>query len=148
MERVIREGRGCVLVDLDGTLIEYHGQAPDEFGPIVPLMLERIEEWLKDGYEVRIFTARASVPEHKRLVEEWVQTVLGLDLAITCCKDYTCVEIWDDRAVQVRHNTGKSVTDQLQEENKRLYRENEWLANRVQELVIQKVEDTALLRNH
>lgn len=42
-------------------------------------------------------------------IQAWCLKHLGQVLAITCVKDYSMVELWDDRAVQVRPNTGLKV---------------------------------------
>jgi hypothetical protein len=49
-------------VDLDGTLAvnEFTIQSPLHVGPPVPAMLERVKRWLKDGQQVKIFTARVA----------------------------------------------------------------------------------------
>lgn len=101
---------GWIGVDLDGTLAEYAGwQGPDHIGRPVPAMLERVKKWLASGTEVRIFTARVSGNEKGVLeaIESWCARHVGQVLAVTCCKDYGMVELWDDHAVQVIPNTGK-----------------------------------------
>ncbi len=59
--------------------------------------------------EVRIFTARAGVPEQVEAVEEWCLLYLGLVLPVTNAKDFGMIELWDDRCVQVIPNTGLPV---------------------------------------
>lgn len=50
---------GWIGVDLDGTLAEYHGWPPDgSIGAPIPAMIERVKQWLDEGKDVRIFTAR------------------------------------------------------------------------------------------
>lgn len=121
--------KGWIGVDLDGTLAHYDGWvAPTHIGAPVPLMLERVKGWLAEGREVRIFTARIwpvalSVPgssgsgaarfmmgpdpsEAIDTIRAWCIEHVGQDLAITCVKDYGMVVLYDDRAVQVKPNTG------------------------------------------
>jgi len=101
-------------VDLDGTLAEYHGSMDwNEIGaPILP-MVERVQKWLKGGKSVKVFTARASAWSEvgfdvvNRPIYEWCQRHIGQELPITCVKDFGMIELWDDRAVGVEHNTGK-----------------------------------------
>lgn len=118
-------------VDLDGTLAHYDGwKGPTEIGEPVPAMLARVKKWLDDGEDVRILTARVfphtvyesvsslyipDSPPDQRLVEaaqaaeairEWCKKHLGRVLPITCRKDKSMVEIWDDRAVGVITNRG------------------------------------------
>lgn len=42
-------------------------------------------------------------------IQEWCRQHLGQVLPITNVKDYAMIELWDDRAVQVRPNTGEVV---------------------------------------
>lgn len=105
---------GWIGVDLDGTLAVYENWISEEhIGEPVPLMLERVKQWLAEGKEVRIVTARVSHPKHtdrtRRVIEAWCQKHLGQVLRVQKHKDYAMVELWDDRAVQVEQNTGKIV---------------------------------------
>jgi len=94
-------------VDLDATLAEYHGwKGANHIGPPIPRMLNRVLDWLNAGKEVRIFTARACVPEHIPVIESWCLEHLGRIIPVTNCKDFSMIELWDDRAVQVEPNTG------------------------------------------
>ena len=98
-------------VDLDGTLATYYGPGPGIGAPI-PLMVERVKEWIGHGTRVKIFTARASGGQSDiKEVSEWVEGVFGHTLEITCQKDYGMIELWDDRAVQVIPNTGMRVDE-------------------------------------
>lgn len=98
---------GWIGVDLDGTLAHYAGWAgPDHIGePVIP-MLNRVKNWLANGVEVRIFTARAFVPEQIPPVQEWCLKHIGIALPVTNIKDFGMVELWDDRCVRVIPNTG------------------------------------------
>lgn len=88
-------------VDFDGTL------AIDGTVQPVMKMVGRVRQWLKEGRRVKIFTARASGPlEAVRGVESFCQFYFGVKLPVTNVKDYLMEEYWDDRAVQVFHNTG------------------------------------------
>lgn len=126
---------GWIGVDLDGTLAHYDGwKGSDHIGAPVPAMLARVKAWLADGHEVRIFTARvwplyeagafdtarflADNPWKCRTrdaalavvhIQEWCKQHVGRVLPITCVKDFGMVELWDDRCVQVRPNTGEPV---------------------------------------
>lgn len=108
---------GWIGVDLDSTLAYYtHGQG-DRIGEPIRLMYLRVQKWLADGRDVRIFTARASINswgghqdtlDHElKLIEDWCLKHFGRVLPITCQKDFGLDELWDDRAVQVIPNTGK-----------------------------------------
>lgn len=111
---------GWIGVDLDGTLAEYSGwKGASHIGAPVPAMIERVRQWLADGKDVRIVTARVSNDgTPRRMVEaqlelvhvmEWCNAHLGTVLPVTCTKDYAMVELWDDRCVQVEPNTGRRV---------------------------------------
>lgn len=109
---------GWIGVDLDGTLAEYNGwKGANHIGAPIGPMVARVKEWLLQGVDVRIMTARVShdgttarvreCEEARRAIEIWCGLHLGRALPITCTKDYSMVELWDDRAVQVVPNTGK-----------------------------------------
>lgn len=101
---------GWIGVDLDGTLAEYGGwQGADHIGAPVPRMLERVKGWLAEGREVKIFTARACIPEQLPPVQEWLERHGIGGLEITNMKDFGMIELWDDRCVQVIPNTGIAV---------------------------------------
>jgi hypothetical protein len=88
-------------------------------------MVERVKQWLADGHDVRIFTARVwplgtdqenfSEPRTqealaaRRAIVSWCQEVFNQLLPVTCMKDYGMIELWDDRAVQVKLNTGEPI---------------------------------------
>jgi hypothetical protein len=99
-----------IAVDLDGTLAEYdHWRGLEHVGDPIPAMLERVKAWIASGIEVRIFTARACVPEGIRPVQQWlVRQGIG-GLTVTNAKDFGMIELWDDRAIQVIPNTGLPV---------------------------------------
>lgn len=108
---------GWVGVDLDGTLAYYPpaGGSIDTIGEPIPRMLARVKEWLDAGTEVRIFTARVSPGGHSvqslcgqyDLIRAWCRQHLGQVLPVTCCKDFSCIAIYDDRAWRVEANTGR-----------------------------------------
>lgn len=104
---------GWVGVDLDGTLAHYDGWDHGKIGAPVKLMVERVKTWLSEGVDVRIVTARVSVPsqadEQRVEIAVWLRTYVGRELPITSCKDYQMVALWDDRAIQVKNNTGEVV---------------------------------------
>lgn len=108
--------RGWIGVDLDGTLARYEGwKGPTHIGEPIPLMVQRVIRWLNDGREVRIFTARVSTLDHaeriaiEAAIRVWCMRQFGQWLVVTCVKDFQMEELWDDRAVQVKMNTGESV---------------------------------------
>ncbi len=120
-------------VDLDGTLAEYHGWPDDgSIGKPILAMVERVKKWLAEGKDVRIFTARVfplgtdqanrshllfsewrmnDAAKQQQQIYAWCKEHLGKILAVTCTKDYSMIELWDDRAIQVIPNTGETVAE-------------------------------------
>jgi hypothetical protein len=112
-------------VDLDETLAYYTTwEGPDKIGEPIPKMLLRVKQWLSFGYDVRIFTARVSLPAEEQIarkaIEEWCEKHIGQVLPITCKKDLSMLELWDNRVVYVQSNTGivcehvKSLIDTIE----------------------------------
>lgn len=108
--------KGWIGVDLDGTLALYQGwQGITAIGEPVPKMVERVKQWLEQGIEVRIMTARVGpqsrtedeLPATIKAIEDWCQLHLGSVLRVTSQKDFGIMELWDDRCVQVIPNTGE-----------------------------------------
>jgi hypothetical protein len=107
--------RGWIGVDLDGTIAYYDGwQGHAHIGaPIMP-MVKRVREWLEHGREVRLFTARAGLPEQElkefRIAwAEFCDAHIGQTIAVTNVKDFRMEVLYDDRAVTVEFNTGIPV---------------------------------------
>jgi hypothetical protein len=99
---------GWIAVDLDGTLAEYYGWAgAEQIGEPIWGMVSRVKNWIADGKDVRIFTARACIPEQIPYIEIWCEKHLGKILPVTNVKDFSMIELWDDRAVQIITNTGQ-----------------------------------------
>jgi hypothetical protein len=131
--------KGWIGVDLDGTLAHYdQWRGIEHIGEPIPLMLDRVKRWISEGKDVRIFTARvdggevaismgnangeahrdvASVVVH---IQSWCLKHVGAILPVTCKKDYGMIELWDDRAVQVIPNTGRTIADELASERSAL----------------------------
>lgn len=113
----------CYGVDLDGTLAIYHGwKGPAHIGDPVPEMMKRVVDWIDEGIEIIIFTARADTSSNVPYIKDWL-TKHGLpDLEVTNRKLSKMVKIYDDRAVQVERNTGKILSrpDLIEEYLKRV----------------------------
>ena len=102
--------RGWIGVDLDGTLARYDDWVgPEHIGEPIAAMVDRVKAWLGQGIEVRIMTARAwrASSEDIASIQDWTEKHIGHRLPVTCEKDYGMIELWDDRAVSVRSNTGQ-----------------------------------------
>ena len=100
-------------VDLDGTLAKYGGWS-EEIGEPIPLMVQRVKRWIRDGKEVRILTARGSVEGSEKYVQlmkvyDWVEAFIGEPLEVTAQKDPLMLKLYDDRVVQVEANQGVLV---------------------------------------
>jgi hypothetical protein len=104
---------GWIGVDLDGTLV-VHDHATFHFAKIgepIPAMIRRVNIWLEEGRDVRLFTARFGLPpsERSQFLVAWANfsmTHFSRILPVTDRKDFEMLELWDDRAVQVEFNTG------------------------------------------
>lgn len=107
--------RGWIGVDLDGTLAEYdRWVSATHIGFPIPKMLERVKQWLSEGQEVKIFTARVSSTQSqaelaRHAIQNWCRVYVGQELEVTAEKDTRCIQVWDDRAIQVEKNTGRRV---------------------------------------
>lgn len=102
---------GWIGVDLDGTLAFYdHWRGAENIGDPIPAMLKRVRGWLEQGETVKILTARAADEEQKKYVREWLDNLNLQDIEITDKKDFSMIELWDDRCVTVEKNTGKILT--------------------------------------
>jgi hypothetical protein len=102
---------GWIGVDLDGTLAKHDGvEGPLEIGEPIGPMVDRVRQWLAEGKDVRIFTARKSIDVDGSItnaIEEWCEAHFGRRLPVTCTKSHDIAEIWDDKAVQIIPNTGQ-----------------------------------------
>ena len=115
---------GWIAVDLDGTLAEYNGwRGATHIGAPIPKMVDRVKQWLAEGKDVRIFTARVYAPtgpayDPKRereaidagvAIAQWCIEHIGKELPVTCTKDYGMIVLYDDRCRQVEQNTGRII---------------------------------------
>ena len=106
-----------ILCDLDGTLAHYTTwKGLHHIGEPIPRMAARVRQWLAEGHEVRIFTARVDERRDPELLAETIEAivdwcVLHFDtvLPVTNRKAWDCSEIWDDRARRVKFNNGRQI---------------------------------------
>lgn len=135
---VTSKDKGWIGVDLDGTLAEYHGWSEDIGAPI-PATVERVKEWLAEGKDVRILTARGTCggslhnAEQWRKIAAWSREVFGRSLPITDRKDCHMTELYDDRAVGVEFNTGRLIADIEYDAGEKQGYNNGYLDGRVDE---------------
>lgn len=103
-----------IAVDLDGTLARYvEWKGIEYIGEPIPLMVERVKQWINEGKTVKILTARASHNDLEAIkyIEKWCEKYIGKILPVTSEKDYHMLELWDDRCKQVIPNTGILIED-------------------------------------
>ena len=106
----LKHGEGVIAVDLDSTLAEYtEWKGIEHIGAPVPKMLARVKQWIKDGREVIIFTARIGNEGAEPYIEEWLEENGLGGLKITNLKTRDITEFWDDRAIQIVPNTGERI---------------------------------------
>jgi len=98
--------RGWIGVDLDGTLAHYEPTKDFSIGKPIPRMVNRVNQWLAEGYEVKIFTARAGNRAGIEVTKAWLNKHGLPDLDVTNRKDFQMLFAVDDRAKQVIPNTG------------------------------------------
>lgn len=99
--------KGWIGVDLDGTLAKYNDTpSMDYIGNPVPLMLDRVDYWIRTGRTVKIFTARAGNSIEEEKIHQWCLRHGLPKLEITNKKDNRMLALWDDRAVGVIKNQG------------------------------------------
>lgn len=109
---------GIIAVDLDGTLATYDKWvALTHIGDPVPAMIDRVKQMLRDGYRVKIFTARCYGLNHEKkrefeaAIHRWTMKHIGVSLEATCMKEPLMIEFWDDRAIAVEKNTGRALQE-------------------------------------
>ena len=104
-------GNHYILVDFDRTLAHYESWEAQgtALGPPVAKMVRTVQSWLAEGWDVRIFTARAHRPREGEIaaIEAWCDEHIGVVLPIQNWKCYGCRAIYDDLAAPVEANTGE-----------------------------------------
>ena len=112
-EPVFVTQRCWVGVDFDGTLsrddAEGHFDPPYPLGEPVPEMVTMVRSLLEEGVTVKIFSARACEPQSIPLIQAWAERHGLGRLEVTNSKDFDLIRFYDDRAIQVVPNRGKSV---------------------------------------
>ena len=105
--------KDVVYVDFDSTLTVYNTgdlkkYGEDYTGPPVPAMVEKVQNLLLAGYEVKVFTARDLTNRGTLAnISEWTLNNIGRRLDITNTKSHEAIAYLDDRAIAVEKNTGK-----------------------------------------
>src|SRR5947209_16992513 len=119
-------GRKWVGIDFDGTTVWKNPHfTSEDFGKTgnpLPAMIALARDLLREGLDVRIFTARVTPtldPQRQReaaestlVVQDFCIHHFGRALPITNAKDDDCAAILDDIAFHVTRNTGLVVDPQ------------------------------------
>lgn len=107
--------------DLDGTLAVALRGGLHSIGEPIPRMVNLLKTYLEQGFEVKIVTGRAAPPflnpdgtvstetQMIKEVEDWCEKNIGVRLPVTCSKDFKMIILYDDRARQVKFNTGEII---------------------------------------
>lgn len=108
--------------DFDGVLAEFNGwKGIQHTGKPIPGMVDRVKALLAAGNRVIVFTARLTPGtdfgtvdpvEAKKVIEEWCQNHIGQTLEVTSTKGGFDI-LFDDIAVQVDRNTGKTIQEEI-----------------------------------
>ena len=77
-------------------------------------MVEIAKAFLSAGRQIKIVTARvcSTQPEGdaekaREAIEAWSEAFLGQKVEVTAEKDWNLIKLYDDRCIQVEHNTGR-----------------------------------------
>ncbi|HQQ64041.1 MAG TPA: hypothetical protein PLF22_10775 [Pseudomonadales bacterium] len=98
---------GWLGIELDGVLARANSpQSLGQIGEPIPLMVNRVRQWQMVGIDVRLFSRRAGEPGQLPLIENWL-AMHGLQLPVTCEKDFQMSAFYDAAAVHVAHNSGE-----------------------------------------
>jgi hypothetical protein len=111
-------GKRHIACGLDRTLAYYDGwRGPLHIGHPIPAMVRCLQEHLKKGEHVTIFSSRIKDDEKTgikaeqviKAIGDWTEANVGARLDATNVKLHTFDRIYDNIAVQVVPNTGKRV---------------------------------------
>ena len=117
MKTDVNQGpRSWIGIDLDGTLAFYdRWRGNTHIGAPIPEMIKKVRQWISEGREVRIFTARMAETnsfERQWVYEEilkWTKKHIGKPLPATCVKDMNMAFLVDDRAITANFNEGSII---------------------------------------
>ena len=95
-----------IAVDLDGTLAKY-STFKNKIGEPIPKMMNKVKKWLDEGKEVVIFSARAKNAGERKKIKRWLFENDLPSLEVTNVKSPEFEVMYDDRAKEVKANTGE-----------------------------------------
>ncbi len=104
-----QQKQATIAVDLDGTLAKSRAGVsfdPNHIGAPVKKMMARVKDFLEQGKDVALFTARASDPKNIPPVRRWLDRHGLQAVKITHEKTPDLEVIYDDRAKGVHKNRG------------------------------------------
>ncbi len=102
--------REWIGVDLDGSLAYFdRWRGVGHIGPPIVGMQLKVKRWMSEGKRIKIFTARLCNKGATPYIRAWCKEHLGRVLPITNKKDRFMIELYDDRAFHVVHNTGRVI---------------------------------------
>ena len=98
-------------VELDGTLAYYNGWAGAKIiGDPIPSMVTKVKDLLEQGFNVKIFTWRASLDIAEEIaipyIKAWCREHIGQELEVTNIKDIKMICLYDAQAIPVKFNKG------------------------------------------
>ena len=98
-------------IDLDGTLAHFDDwEDIYTIGEPLKIMKDLLLMLHKKGIKIKIFTARVGEGDEAiEPIKQWLKKNGLPDLEVTNVKDMYCIEIWDDRVVQIEKNTGRLI---------------------------------------
>ena len=101
-----------IALDLDGTLAHYDGwKGVDHIGDPVPAMMKKVRDWIDEGHNIEIFTARVSGSADDAALAahyicKWLREHDLPPFEIGCIKKKKFELFIDDRAIMVLKNRG------------------------------------------
>jgi hypothetical protein len=103
--------------DFDGTISRTdntgHFEPPYPLGEPIPEMIATVKSLLAAGITVKIFTARACEPASIPAIQDWTERHGLGRLEVTHQKDYDLIRFFDDRAIQIVPDQGRSILTAL-----------------------------------
>jgi hypothetical protein len=100
--------KGWIGIELDGTLAESTSpQSLSSIGAPVSNMINLVRQWVMVDMDVRIFTARATLPGQIELIHAWLGEQGIKPLLVTNQKDFQMIQFFDCNAVHVVPNEGR-----------------------------------------
>ncbi len=116
-EPVLVADHQWVGVDFDGCLARDdepgHFEPPYPLGEPIPEMVQMVKSLLVAGVRVKIFSARAFEPESIPVIQDWTEREGLGRLEVTNQRDYDLIRFYDDRAIQVVPNSGRSASSNI-----------------------------------